>query len=353
MADAPTAHRGRGAVLNPPNRFDTLHYEADPEIDPNELPSPQTQFLRDETREIIATNDSPDVGFTYSVNPYRGCEHGCVYCFARPTHEYLGLSSGLDFETKIFVKEGAPELLRQALSRKRWVPQIVAISGVTDPYQPIERRLELTRRCIEVMAEFKNPVVIITKNHLVTRDSDLLATLAAHGSAAVFLSVTTLDGGLANIMEPRASTPQRRLEAIATLSAAGVPCGVLVAPVIPAITDHEMPAIIAAAAAAGARSAGYTIVRLPYAIAPMFEAWLDVHFPDRKEKVLNRIRSLRNGELNDPRWSSRMRGEGIFADQVKSLFTTACRKAGIDGGHPELSADHFRKPTAQFSLFGN
>ena len=274
MADPPAAHRGRGAVLNPPNRFDSQHYERDEEVNPDELPSPTTQFLPDDTREIIATNDSPDVGFTSSVNPYRGCEHGCVYCFARPTHEYLGLSSGLDFETRIFVKERAPELLREELSRKRWVPQVVAISGVTDPYQPVERRTELTRRCIEVMAEFRNPVVIITKNHLVTRDADLLGRLASHGSAAVFLSITTLDPDLARIMEPRASTPQRRLDAIAELTAAGVPCGVMVAPVIPAITDHEMPAIIAAAASAGARTAGYTIVRLPYAIAPMFEAWL-------------------------------------------------------------------------------
>ena len=244
--------RGRGAADNPPNRFEALAHAPDPEaIDPDG-PGPDTEFLKDPSRSLITYNDSPDVGFTASINPYRGCEHGCIYCYARPTHEYLGFSAGLDFETKILVKEDAPELLRRELSSPRWTPQVLAISGVTDPYQPVERRLELTRRCLEVLAEFRNPVAIITKNHLVTRDVDLLGELARHEAVAVYLSVTTLDPRLARTMEPRTSQPARRLAAIEALSRAGVPSGVLVAPVIPGLTDHEMPKIVAAAARAGA-----------------------------------------------------------------------------------------------------
>jgi DNA repair photolyase len=245
--------RGRGSAENPGNRFELLHYERDPEAGPEDA-APTTQFFRDCSRSIIARNDSPDVGFDASINPYRGCEHGCVYCYARPTHEYLGFSAGLEFERKIMVKEDAPELLRRELMSRRWQPQPLALSGVTDPYQPIERRLKLARRCLEVLAEFRNPAVIITKNHLVTRDCDLLQELARHDAVAVFISVTTLDADLARVLEPRASSPPGRVAAIGELARSGVPVGVLVAPVIPGLTDHEMPAILGAVAAAGGAS---------------------------------------------------------------------------------------------------
>jgi DNA repair photolyase len=352
MGDPEAPKRGRGAPANPPNRFEALQYTRDPEwIDPED-PALATQFFKDTSRSIITYNDSPDVGFDASINPYRGCEHGCIYCYARPTHEYLGFSAGLDFESKILVKEDAPELLRRELSASRWKPQVLAISGVTDPYQPIERRLQLTRRCLQVLAEFRNPVVIITKNQLVTRDVDLLKELARYEAARVFLSITTLDGHLTRAMEPRASHPTRRLAAIKALSQAGVPTGVLVAPVIPGLTDHELPSIIAAASLAGAQSAGYVALRLPYGLGPLFEQWLSQHFPDRKDKVLQRIRAIRGGKLNDPRFSARMRGEGIFAEQIEALFALACRKAGIHGHGPTLSTAAFRVPAdSQLSLF--
>jgi DNA repair photolyase len=336
--------RGRGAADNPANRYERLHYEADPDLDAAEQPAPRTVFLRDDTRSIIATNDSPDVGFAASINPYRGCEHGCPYCYARPTHEYLGFSSGLDFETRIVVKEDAPELLRKELSSPRWQPQVLGVSGVTDPYQPIERRLHLTRRCLEVLTEFRNPAAVITKNHLVSRDVDVLAELARHEAAAVFLSITSLDAGLANIMEPRASQPAGRLAALEELSRAGIPVGVLIAPVIPGLNDHEIPAILSAAGRAGARYAGYVILRLPYAVAELFTAWLERHLPDRKEKVLGRIRDLRGGRLNESRFGRRMRGDGELAQQIKALFALGCRQAGITGRGPELSTAFFRRP---------
>src|SRR5215510_5595319 len=230
---------GRGASINPPNRFERLSYEADPEESGSSGPAPKTQYLRDTSKSIIAHNDSPDIPFDASVNPYRGCEHGCIYCYARPTHEFLGFSAGLDFETRILVKEDAPELLYDELSSRKWKPQILVMSGVTDPYQPIESRLRITRRCLEVLAEFRNPVGIITKNHLVTRDIDLLSDLAKHQAATVYVAVTTLDTELRRVMEPRTSPPAARLAAIRALSAAGIPTGVLVAPIIPGLTDHE------------------------------------------------------------------------------------------------------------------
>ena len=343
---------GRGASDNPPNRFEAIRYEPDPNEDPSEAPSPKTQFLRDTSRSLIVYNESPDVGFEASINPYRGCEHGCIYCYARPTHEYLGFSSGLDFETKILVKEDAPELLRRELSSPRWRPQVIAISGVTDCYQPIERRLQVTRRCLEVLAEFRNPVIIVTKSQLVTRDVDVLAQLARHDAAAVFLSITTLDRKLAGLMEPRASQPQARLAAVGALTKAGIPVGVMVAPVIPGLTDHEMPGVIMAAAQAGARFAGYTALRLPFAIKSLLETWLDQHFPDKRAKVLSRIRGIRGGRLNDPRFGSRMKGEGVFADLIKDVFALACRKAGIPERGPTLSTAAFRRPAgAQALLF--
>ncbi|HEX2165181.1 MAG TPA: PA0069 family radical SAM protein [Thermoanaerobaculia bacterium] len=342
-----TAPRGRGTGRNPPNRFEPIELELE-EPGPDRVP---TLYLRDATRSIVATNDSPDVGFDASINPYRGCEHGCVYCYARPTHEYFGLSAGLDFETRIFVKEEAPELLRKELASPRWKPKVLAMSGVTDPYQPVERRLEVTRRCLAVLAEFRNPVGVITKNRLVARDADLLGELAAHGAASVAISITTLDGDLAARMEPRASHPRDRLRAIEELAAAGVPVGVMVAPVVPAITDHEIPAILSAAADAGAGFAGTVVLRLPWAIKDLFADWLERHFPERREKVLARVRELRGGALYDASFGTRMKGEGVFAEQIRALFVTARRRAGLDGPRPELSTAAFRRPGEQQSLW--
>jgi DNA repair photolyase len=345
-------NHGRGTPENPPNRFERLAYLPILESPDDEERAVKTQYLKDASRSLITYNDSPDVGFDASINPYRGCEHGCIYCYARPYHEYLGFSAGLDFETRILVKEDAPELLRAELASPKWQPKVVAISGVTDAYQPIERRAELTRRCLEVLAEFRNPVVIVTKNQLVTRDIDLLKELASFDAAAVCVSVTTLDAELARVMEPRTSTPANRLEAIRTLTEAGVPVRALVAPVIPGLTDHEIPSIIQAASEAGARHAGYVVVRLPHAVKELFERWLEDHLPDRKNKVLNRIRAIRGGKLNDPNFGSRMRGEGVFAEQINSMFTLACRRFGIEFGAPELSTAAFRRPPKpQLSLF--
>lgn len=348
--------RGRGASSNPANRFEKLAYVADRDLSADfngeDQPLPRTQFLKDSSRSFVTYNDSPDVGFDASINPYRGCEHGCVYCYARPTHEYLGFSGGLDFETKILVKEDGPELLRKELSSPKWKPQVVAISGVTDAYQPVERRLELTRRCLEVFAEFRNPVLIVTKNQLVTRDIDLLVDLARWDAAAVFLSVTTLDQDLARVMEPRTSTPGNRLAAIESLARAGVPVGVLAAPVIPGLTDHEIGSIIKAAADAGARWASYVVLRLPHGNAELFERWLEENRPARKEKVLSRVRQIREGRLNDPQFVSRMKGDGVYSEMIKSMFTQACRRSGIDRGQPRLSAEAFRRPEGpQLRLF--
>jgi DNA repair photolyase len=343
--------RGRGAASNPANRFEKLSYQASDWDDPED-PSSQTLFLKDDTRTIINYNDSPDVGFSASINPYRGCEHGCIYCFARPNHEYLGFSAGLDFETKILVKENAPELLRRELLSPKWEPQVIAISGVTDAYQPVERRLQLTRRCLEVLVEFQNPVVIITKNELVTRDVGLLGRLGRIDGALVFVSVTSLDGELARELEPRASQPARRLAAIETLARAGIPVGALIAPVIPGLTDHEMPAILSAVAKAGAIAAGYVPLRLPYGVAPLFEEWLTLHRPLQKEKILNRIRDIRGGRLNDPNFGSRLQGSGPYAEHIAELFEVSCRKAGLNSSRLTLSAKAFRRPgPSQMSLF--
>lgn len=337
--------RGRGAAYNPPNRFERLHVELDPlPADPDE-PEPwkETQYFRDHTRSVLARNDSPDIPFSVSINPYRGCAHGCIYCYARPTHEYLGFSAGLDFEARIMVKEDAPELLRRELASPRWQPEVIAMSGVTDCYQPVERKLRVTRRCLEVLAEARNPVSIVTKNHLVTRDVDLLAELASHRAALVFLSITTLDPKLQRVMEPRTSTPKRRLDAIRELSAAGIPTGVMVAPVVPGLTDHEMPAILEAAAEAGARSAGYVPLRLPFAVKELFEEWLERHFPDRRDKVLNRVREMRGGKLNDAEFGSRMRGEGIWAAHLRAVFATTTRRLGLNERSLDLSTASFRR----------
>ena len=330
------------------NRFERVAVEL-------EVPGPErvpTEILHDGSRSIIATNDSPDVGFSASINPYRGCEHGFIYCYARPSHEYLGFSAGLDFESRIMVKEDAPELLRKELASPRWVPKTIALSGNTDCYQPTERKLEITRRCLGVFAEFLNPVAVITKNELVTRDIDHLRALAEHQAVAVALSITTLDGELARRMEPRASHPRDRLKAIERLAAAGIPVSVMVAPVVPGITDHEIPRILEAAAAAGARTAGYVVLRLPGAVAGLFESWLEEHFPDRKDKVLNRVREMRGGKIYDSSFGSRMRGEGVFAEQIRTTFETFRRRHGLDQRIPDLSTASFRRPGQQLSLFG-
>jgi DNA repair photolyase len=351
MMEKPALLRGRGAGGNPPNRFQQIRLERDEDWNPEEDPSPRTQFLRDASQSIISYNESPDIPFNAGINPYRGCEHGCSYCYARPTHEYLGFSAGLDFESKIMVKENAPELLRRELSSPKWKPQMLAMSGVTDCYQPVERRLQLTRRCLAVLAEFRNPVSIITKNYLVTRDLDLLCELAKHQAVLVHLSINSLDSDLARKLEPRAASPSLRLAAVQALSKAGVPVGVLVAPVIPAVNDYEIPSVLAAAKAAGACSAGTEILRLPLTVAPIFVQWLERTLPEKKDKVLGRIRAIRGGKLNDPRFGSRMRGEGIFADQISQMFHVARRKVGLPEDWPELSTAAFRRPEgAQLGL---
>lgn len=327
------------------NRFERIVYAQNEECDPLDAPSPTTEYYKDTSRSIISTNDSPDVGFEVSLkNPYRGCEHGCIYCYARPTHEYLGLSSGLDFESKIFVKEDAPRLLRKELASSKWEPKVLVMSGVTDCYQPIERKLEITRRCLEVLLDFRNPVALITKNRLIARDIDIFKQMAGYNGVAANVSVTTLDADLARVMEPRASTPIHRLTAIEELSKAGIPVNVMVAPIIPGLTDHEMPSIIKRAHDAGAQSAAYTVVRLPYAVKDLFERWLEDHFLERKSKVLNRLRSLRGGKLNDSTWGKRMSGEGIFADEIRKLFEVAVRKSGMKSRFKGLSIQAFRNP---------
>jgi len=344
---------GRGASSNPPNRFTELRVEREDWNHPGD-PGPETRLIRDASRSIITTNDSPDVPFQASVNPYRGCEHGCSYCYARPNHEYLGLSAGVDFETKIFVKEDAPELLRAELASPSWRPKILAMSGVTDPYQPAERRMAVTRGCLEVLAEARNPVSVITKSHLVTRDIDLLTELASFDAARVTLSVTTLRNEIHRAMEPRAAIPARRLRAIRELAEAGISVGVMVAPVVPGLTEHEMADILEAARDAGASRAGYIVLRLPFAVKHLFVEWLEHHFPERRGKVLHRLESLRGGRLNDPRFGSRMNGEGPYADQVRDLFRVTCRRLGLDRDDGPLSTAAFRRPRLdgeQISLF--
>lgn len=343
--------RGRGASWNPPNRFERLHVALDPEKAEDR---PDTVLLRDRTRSILVFNDAPDVGFDVGINPYRGCSHGCSYCYARPTHEYLGFSAGLDFETRILVKQDAPELLAAALASDRWRPQVIALSGNTDAYQPAERRLGLTRRCLEVLADFRNPVQVVTKSHLVTRDADLLSQLASHRAASVMLSVTTLRPEVQRAMEPRAASPGRRLDAVRRLSDAGVPVGVMVAPVVPGLTDDELPAILEAAASAGASYASYILLRLPHGVKELFSTWLEQHFPHRKDKVLNRIREMRGGKLYDARYEVRGRGEGPWAEQLSALFRVTRTRLSLDR-RPELSAEAFRIPASargpQIDLF--
>jgi DNA repair photolyase len=340
----------RGSAENPANRFERLAYAEDPEFvddapeDGEREAALRTRYYRDPSRTLIARNESPDVGFDASINPYRGCSHGCAYCYARPTHEYLGLSAGLDFETHILVKQDAPELLEKTLRSPSWEPEVIAISGVTDAYQPVERKLRITRGCLAVLAKYRNPCVIVTKSGLVTRDIDLLRELADHDAAAVNVSITSLDDHVRRVMEPRASPPHERLRAVEALAKAGIPVGVLVAPIVPGLTDSEIPAIVAAAARAGARQVRSVVLRLPHGVADLFDAWLARHFPDRAAKVMSRVRSLRGGRRYDSRYFTRQRGEGVFADQIADLFELACRRAGVNVDPPKLSTAAFRRP---------
>ena len=350
MDALPSIH-GRGASRNPANRFERIEVEYDPlEFDPD-APAPKTEFFWDDTREIISWNNSPDIPFDAAVNPYRGCEHGCVYCFARPFHEYLGYSAGLDFETKIHVKRDAAALLRREFMKPSWKPQTVSLSSVTDPYQPIEAKLRITRALLEVFAEFRNPVGLITKNALVTRDIDLLAELAKHNAAGVAVSITTLDESIARKLEPRTSTIAKRFEAVKRLSEAGVPVTVMLAPIIPGLTDSDIPGLVERAAQAGARRAAMLPVRLPHGVGPLFEEWLGANFPGHKQKVLSRIREMRGGELNDGRFKKRMQGEGKRAEHLHAMFKLAVKKHGLNTERVEHNTAAFRRPGATKAMF--
>ncbi|MGQ0636561.1 MAG: PA0069 family radical SAM protein [Planctomycetaceae bacterium] len=355
-----TSPHGRGTPLTPPNRFLPAHAESDYEHfeDDEEfiegLRNLPTEFLPDRSQSAVTSNDSPDISFRYSLNPYRGCEHGCAYCYARPTHEYLGLNAGVDFESKIFVKERAPELFRGFLARDSWLPEVIVMSGVTDCYQPAERQYRLTRGCLEVALDARQPMAIVTKNALVLRDLDVLCRLAELRLIHVAISVTTLDGALARSMEPRTSRPRARLRAIRELSAAGVPVRALIAPIIPGLNDHEIPALLAAAKEAGAHAAGYTLLRLPLAVAPVFRDWLARVQPTHAARVEALIRATRAGKISSSRFGERMRGTGTVAEQVTQAFRVFARKHGLDQPLPPLDHSQFRPPAVpagQLRLF--
>ena len=347
-------HRGRGALSNESSRFDsekrirtTDGWESEASTaagEDDELPPLRTSLTRDATRTILARNTSPDVPFDRSINPYRGCEHGCIYCFARPTHAYLGLSPGLDFETKILFKPDAAKLLVGELVSPKYKPDVVAMGTNTDPYQPVERELKITRQILRVLSDFNNPVGIVTKNQLVARDIDILADMARRNLAEVFLSVTTLDKALARDMEPRASAPHRRLAAVRALADAGVPVGVMAAPMIPGLNDHEMEAILEAAKEAGATRAGFTVLRLPLEIKDLFQEWLKQHRPDRAERVLSLIRQMRGGALYQSDFGLRMRGEGPIAQLLSARFSAAVKRLGLNLVRYRLDASRFSVP---------
>ncbi len=346
----PQAVRGRGAISNPAGRFARTRSEREAEEAGERV---LTELRAEPAKSIIARNRSPDVPFTQSINMYRGCEHGCIYCFARPTHAYLDLSPGRDFETRILFKPNASELLRAELAKPGYEVSPIALGTNTDPYQPAERDLELTRGILEVLAECKHPVSIVTKSGLILRDLDILVPMAAEGLAEVMISVTTLDPELKRRMEPRTAGPARRLAVIRELNAEGVPAGVLAAPVIPALNDHELERIVEEAAAAGAVSAGYVLLRLPHEVGPLFTEWLEEHYPERARHVLSLIEQMRAGRINDPRFHSRQRGEGPFAALLRRRFERACRAVGIGRRDRGLDLTAFRPPRldAQLDLF--
>jgi DNA repair photolyase len=350
-----TKTKGRGAVSNPAGRFESTRRE---QVDDGWFPAedgiarPATRVTEEEARSIIARNDSPDIPFEQSINPYRGCEHGCVYCYARPSHAYLNLSPGLDFETKLFAKTNAAKRLREALTRPGYRPAPINLGANTDPYQPVERHYRITRELLEVFLEARHPCTIVTKSAMVERDLDLLAELARDRLVAVFVSVTSLDNRLSSKLEPRASAPHRRLQAIAALSAAGVPVGVLVSPVIPKVTDMHLEEILHRARAAGATQAGYALVRLPHEVAPLFREWLAEHLPERAGHVMSLVRQMRGGRDNDPRFGVRMKGEGVFAELIARRFQLARQRLGYTTGKAfDLRCDLFRPPSAQGHLF--
>ena len=356
VAVAAERRRGRGAGINPSGRFEPLSRSVfdDGWGGQDELPPFATTVQTEQARSVISRNDSPDIFFDRSLNPYRGCEHGCVYCYARPTHAYMGLSPGLDFETHLYAKTNAAEVLERELGAPSYQPKVIALGTNTDPYQPIEKERRITRAVLEVLARCNHPVTIITKSALVTRDIDLLAPMAAKGLAKVVLSVTTLDRRVARAMEPRASTPNRRLEAIEKLSAAGIPVGVMVAPIVPAVTDSEIERILEAAATFGAREAGFVLLRLPLEVSEIFKDFLLREFPDRYRHVINVLRSMRGGKDYDAEWGKRMRGTGPYAWQIGRRFELACKRLGLNKAKAKLSTDLFLKPGnggVQLSLF--
>ncbi|MBI2313661.1 MAG: PA0069 family radical SAM protein [Betaproteobacteria bacterium] len=348
--------KGRGATLNPQGRFERLGREA---VDDGwdrpgeELPPLATTVTEEQPKSVITRNDSPDIPFDRSINPYRGCEHGCVYCYARPSHAWLGLSPGLDFETKLYAKTNVAKLLRQELAKPGYRVEPIALGTNTDPYQPIERERRVTREILEVLAECGHPVTIVTKSALVERDLDLLGPMAERRLARVHLSVTTLDRELARKMEPRAASPERRLQAVRTLAGRGVPVGVMVAPVIPFLTDSELEPILEAARAAGARSAGYVLLRLPHEVGDLFTAWLEAHYPLKARHVMSRVAAMRGGQDNDLQFGTRMRGTGEFADLLSRRFRIACERLGFENDVSPLDTTRFRPPAraGQLSLF--
>ncbi|MER8438441.1 PA0069 family radical SAM protein [Mesorhizobium sp. M1312] len=351
----PERNRGRSAGINPSGRFEPVsrHVFDDGWNSLEELPPFKTEVQVEKPRTIITRNESPDISFDRSINPYRGCEHGCVYCFARPTHSFMGLSPGLDFESKLFAKPDAARLLDKELSKDGYQPRTIAIGTNTDPYQPIEKQYRIMREILEVLEARGHPVGIVTKSALVTRDIDILSRMAERGLAKVALSVTTLDRMLARTMEPRASTPTKRLEAIRQLSAAGIPASVMVAPIIPGLTDQEMERILDSARAAGAREAGYVVLRLPLEVAPIFKDWLLRHYPDRYRHVMSLIRSMRDGKDYDSDWGKRMKGAGPYAWQIGRRFEIAAKRLGLNAERRSLRTDQFvvaAKATEQLML---
>lgn len=349
-----------GSRIDPPNRFESVHRDLEreqlewDEESRRQLGHRPIEYLFDDSKSIVSENTSPDIPFRYSVNPYRGCAHACPYCYARNTHEYLGFNAGLDFETKIVVKRDAPGLLRKFLDRPSWQGERITFSGVTDCYQPAEREFRLTRGCLEVAREYSQPVSIVTKNALVLRDLDLLTALARDNLVHVFLSVTTLDSELAGEMEPRTSTPAARLRAIETLSAAGVPVGVMTAPIIPGLNDSELPELLRVAKEAGAAAAGYVFLRLPSTVEPVFREWLGRTHPERQSQIESRIRGARDGQLNGSQWGERMRGTGEIADQIAAMFRLFTRRYGLDKRLPPHDSTRFCRPRSgpcQMRLF--
>ncbi|HMS65139.1 MAG TPA: PA0069 family radical SAM protein [Ignavibacteria bacterium] len=348
--------KGRGSQYNLPNRFEKIHidnsFNRSDEYTEEEEKKPDTEFFTDHSKTILVKNNSPDLGSSFSINPYRGCEHGCIYCYARPTHEYLGFSAGLDFETKIMVKHDAPKLLEEAFLKKSWIPQSVFFSGNTDCYQPVERKLEITRKCLEVFLNFRNPVAIITKNALIKRDIDILKELAKLNLVRVVISITTLKKELQQRMEPRTSTPERRLDTIGFLSVNGIPVSVNVAPIIPGLTDEEIPAILKASSERGAVNAGRVMLRLPHSVKELFCDWVIREFPDRANKIINRIKEIHGGELYRSEFGKRLTGEGEWADTIQKIFNTNCSRYNLNIAKLPLSTEHFRRINSdQIELF--